>query len=92
MFKLTAPERLLLRLLAEVGGRYTFRPDGATRAAYAAFNQDVVTRLQSLQSKGWIRIDLPGSRVLGLSRSGRRYASVAVEMTEVGKRVLRVSS
>jgi hypothetical protein len=62
MFNLTAPERLLL-----VGGRYTFRPDGTTRAAYAAFNQDVVT-------------------------SGRRYASVAVEMTEIGKRVLRVSS
>jgi hypothetical protein len=85
---LTRAERSLLRLIAEIGGRYTFRPDGGTRAAYAAFNRDTIAVLQSLQSKGFVAIDLDRSRPLGLRGSTRRYASMAVEMTQRGYRRL----
>ena len=49
---LTRVGRSLLGQLIEIGGRYNFRPDGITRAAYVAFHWNVVSVLLSLEMKG----------------------------------------
>jgi hypothetical protein len=81
---LTRAEHSLLRQLGLVGGRHRFRPDGISRSAYAAFNRHVVSVLESLETKGLVAIDRPGSRAIGL-RGSSNYASVAVEMTNAGR-------
>jgi hypothetical protein len=51
-------EMALLRRLAQVGGRYTFRPEGEGRVAQRAFEEGIVADVRRLYGKGLVRIDL----------------------------------
>jgi hypothetical protein len=70
MTGLSRPERELLRRLADVGGKYTFRPDGETAIARRAFEQGIVATLFSLQEKQLLTIDMHESTGVTLPGAG----------------------
>ena len=82
---LTRAERALLQRLAEVGGRYTFRPDSENALARRAFEEGILTTLVSLQEKQLVRLDTGAIQVIQEPGRPVRFASVTAELTEAGR-------
>jgi hypothetical protein len=82
MADLTQVERWMLRVLLEHGGRHAFRPQDQGQLAWAVFDREVVRVLQSLQSRGLVRIDEQASHVISLPGKGGKYAAVTAELTQ----------
>jgi hypothetical protein len=87
--ELTAAERSLLRRLADVGGRYTFKPDGEPLIAYRAFVEGIVAVLLSLQQKQLVRIEEVETHMTTLPDHPRRIAAIIAELTSAGREALR---
>jgi hypothetical protein len=85
--ELSRAERDLLRRLADVGGKYTFRPDGETATARRAFEQGIITTLLSLHEKQLIRINTQESIRVTLPGQPEHFTSISVELTEEGQKV-----
>ena len=81
-------EMALLRRLAQVGGRYTFRPDGHGRLAQRAFQEGIVADVPRLYEKGLVRIDLAASEY-SAGRQGTELAALTVELTPAGRLAFR---
>jgi hypothetical protein len=88
MTGLSRPERELLRRLADVGGKYTFRPDGETAIARRAFEQGIVATLFSLQEKQLLTIDMHESTGVTLPGEPGHFTSIVVELTDAGRKAL----
>ena len=86
--KLTAVERALLERLAEVGGRYTFRPDGSSTLAYRIFDDGIPATLLSLQAKWLVTIDVRGTQNVTQPDATTRYTAVTAQITALGLEVL----
>ena len=82
------PEMALLRRLAQVGGRYTFRPDGEGRVAQRAFEEGIVADVRRLYEKGLVRVDLVGTSFAAGGR-GTELTALTVELTAAGRRAIR---
>jgi hypothetical protein len=80
-------EEALLRRLAQVGGRYTFRPDGNGRLAQRAFEEGIVADVRRLYEKGLVRVDLAAS-AFSAGRQGTELAALTVELTPAGRRAM----
>ena len=87
--ELTSAERSLLRRLAEVGGRYTFRPDGESMLALRVFDQGIVTALLTLDVKHLVRILMQDSELWSRPGEPVRFASIAVQHTDTGWQAAR---
>jgi hypothetical protein len=81
-------ELALLRRLAHVGGRYTFRPDGQGRLAQRAFDEGIVADVRRLYEKGLVRIDLAAS-AFSAGGEGTELAALTVELTPAGRRAIK---
>jgi len=86
---LTRAERALLQRLAEVGGRYTFRPDGENALVLRVFEEGVLATLVSLHEKQLVRFDTGAIEVIQEPGRPVRFASVTAELTEAGRARLR---
>ena len=81
---LTAVERALLRRIAEMGGRCTFRPDGPGALAYRIFEEGIVSVLFALRSKQLVTIE--AERIWATSEPGQvRFSAVTVQLTDFGQ-------
>ena len=78
----------LLRRIDQVGGRYTFRPDGESRIAYRVFEEGVVSVVLSLSAKGFVRLDPDATEITSVQGQRNRVAAIAAEVTEAGRRLL----
>jgi hypothetical protein len=81
---LTPGERSLLRRLAAVGGRYTFRPDGESTLALRVFDEGTVTALLTLDIKRLVRVVMLESELWCRQGEPVRFASVTVQLTNAG--------
>jgi hypothetical protein len=81
-------EMALLRRLAQVGGRYTFRPDGEGRLAQRAFEEGIVADVRRLYEKGLVRVDLLAT-AFSAGRQGPELTTLTVELTTEGRRALK---
>jgi hypothetical protein len=88
MAGLSRAERELLRRLAEIGGKYTFRPDGETAISRRAFEQGIVATLLSLQEKRLVAIDMHESTRVTLPGQPGHFTSIVVELTDAGRNAL----
>jgi hypothetical protein len=88
MAGLSRAERELLRRLSEVGGKYTFRPDGETAIARRAFENGIVATLLSLQEKQLVAIDMHESTRVTLPGQPGHFTSMVVELTPAGRNAL----
>jgi hypothetical protein len=86
---LTHVERGLLRVLLKSGGRHTFRPEGADRLAYGAFDREIVRTLYSLKAKGLVSIDEGESRLINMPGQQGKFAAMVAELTQAGREALR---
>ncbi len=84
----TRAERDLLRRLGEVGGRYTFRPDGESLLAFRIFEEGIAAVLLSLEIKRLVRFDSSASELMRVPGHGLRFASLTAELTEAGREAL----
>jgi hypothetical protein len=82
--ELTPAERSLLQRLAEVGGRYRFRPDGEGTLARRVFDDGIVTTLLTLDVKHFVRILLEESELWCRPGEPARFASITVQLTAAG--------
>jgi hypothetical protein len=82
-------ELALLRRLAQVGGRYTFRPDGENLRSYRAFEQEIVSVLLGLHGKQLVQIDPQGTEVVALPGQPGRFAKITAEIMEAGRAAIR---
>jgi hypothetical protein len=80
-------ELSLLRRLAQVGGRYTFRPDGEDQLAQRAFEEGIIADVRSLHAKGLVHLDSAASEY-GMRGQLHRLIALTVELTDAGRRVL----
>lgn len=87
--ELSSAERSLLRRLAEVGDRYTFKPDGEPLIAYKAFVEGIVSVLLSLQEKRLVRIEEVKTHMTTFPDHPRRIAAITVELTRAGLEALK---
>jgi hypothetical protein len=87
--KLSAAERSLLRRLADVGGRHTFKPDGEPLIKYRVFVEGIVSVLLALQQKELVRIDEVETHMTAQPEHPRRIAGITVELTAAGREALR---
>jgi hypothetical protein len=83
---LTAAELGILRRLARVGGRQTFRPDGASTIAYRLFDEGILSVLLSLEEKGLVRLDPRGTEVAVKPGEPGRFTAITAEITEAGRK------
>jgi hypothetical protein len=86
--ELTAAERALLRRITEVGGRYTFRPDGQGTLAYRVFNEGIVSVLLSLQAKHLVTIQAEGTESVSQRGAPARFTAITAELTDAGRAAL----
>ena len=81
---ITHVERGVLGILAQAGGRHTFRPEGSGETPHHVFQREVVRILQSLAAKRLVTIDEGASRPIRLPGREGQYASMTAELTETG--------
>ena len=81
-------EMALLRRLAQVGGRYTFRPDGEGRLAQRAFEEGIVADVRRLYEKGLVRVDLVATS-FSAGEERPELTALTVELTTEGRRALK---
>lgn len=84
----TDAERALLGRLAEVGGRYTFKPDGENVLAWSVFEEAIVAVLRALHGKRLVRIDSDASELIRVAGQRVRFASLTAELTDAGRETL----
>jgi hypothetical protein len=89
MTQLSPVERDLLRRLAEVGGRYTFRPDGSSIIAQRVFAEGILSVLLSLEDKLLVRLDPRGTEIVAGSLETNRFVAVTAELTDSGREAIR---
>lgn len=85
---LTGPERELLERIAEVGGRYTFQPDGSSIIAQRVFAEGILRVLLSLEERQFISLTPPGTEVVRMSLEVRRFLPMAAQLTDAGRLAL----
>jgi hypothetical protein len=83
---LSRAERELLRRLVEIGGKYTFRPDGEAAIARRTFEQGIVATLMSPQEKRLVAVDMHESTRVTLPSQPGHFTSIVVELTEAGRK------
>lgn len=81
---MTSAERSLVRRLAEVGGRYTFRPDGESTLALRVFDDRIVTSLLTLDVKQLVHVVMLESELWCRQGEPVRFASITVQLTNAG--------
>jgi hypothetical protein len=86
---LTRPERALLQRLAQVGGRYTFKPDGESVIALRAFEEGIVAVLLSLYEKQLVHIASGGTAVASVPGQPVRFTEITAELTDAGREAIR---
>lgn len=84
LVELTPAERSLLQRLAEVGGRYTFRPDGEDTLALRVFDEGIVTTSLTLDVKHLVRVVMRESELWSRLGEPVRFASIVVQLTAAG--------
>lgn len=87
--ELTDAERALLRRLAAVGGRHTFRPDGENLLAFRAFEEGIVASLLSLQRKHLVHIDPAATDLVAVPGQPDRFSRITAELTDLGREALQ---
>ena len=85
---LSAAERELLERIAEVGGRYTFQPDGSSIIAHRIFAEGLLSVLLALEEKQLITLTPPGTEVVRVSLGRGRFVPMTAELTDAGRRAL----
>jgi hypothetical protein len=90
---LTDAERALLRRLREVGGLYTFRPDGESLMARRIFAEGMARVLLGLFGKGLVRVDPQATEVVDVPGAPPGQpgviTTITAELTETGREALR---
>jgi hypothetical protein len=87
--ELRGAERARLRRLAEIGGRYRFRPDGDSLLALRAFEEGILAVLLSRQDKQLIRVDRDATDLICLPGDRIRIATITAGLTNTGWNALR---
>jgi hypothetical protein len=85
---LSGAEREILGRIAEVGGRYTFQPDGSSIIAHRIFAEGMLSVLLALEEKRLISLTPPGAELVRVALGLRRFVPTTAQLTDAGRRAL----